>query len=379
MVKEKKLYDLLGVSPEASENELKKGYRKMALKYHPDKNKDNKSASEKFKEVSEAYEVLSDKEKREIYDTYGLEYVRRGGQPDMNGAAGGAGYGGFPGAGGAFPGGFPAGGGRTFTFTSGGPGGGAGGFKGFSASDPNDIFSRVFGGGMGGGMGGMHFDDEDIQKGGMPGGLGGRFGGMGGAGGFPQYGRRNTPSARSSAAPESELISKQLPVSLEDMFNGATKKLRIRRRLMDASGQSAQTEKVLEVNVKPGWKAGTKVKFSGEGDEQPDGRAQSIQFVIEEKPHDVFRRDGDNLHMDLQITLKEALTGWQKQVTTIDGKKINVSHSGPTQSGWKSKYPGQGMPISKRPTERGDLIISVVVMIPASLTPLQKEKLAEIL
>lgn len=127
MVKDKQLYDLLGVATDANENEIKKAYRKAALKYHPDKPTGD---TEKFKQISEAFDILSNSEKRQLYDNYGLEAARRGGlaPEDMQsggGAPGGGGAGGFPGG---FPGGFggaagQGGGGTPFTFASGAPGG----------------------------------------------------------------------------------------------------------------------------------------------------------------------------------------------------------------------------------------------------------------
>src|SRR5271155_4379392 len=119
MVAETKLYDSLSISPSATADEIKKAYHKAALKYHPDKNKDKPNTAEKFKEVSQAYEVLSDPEKRKIYDQYGLDFLTRGGAPPPPppGAEemGGGGFGGIPGG---FPGfgGMPPGGTRTFSF-----------------------------------------------------------------------------------------------------------------------------------------------------------------------------------------------------------------------------------------------------------------------
>ncbi|KAF4944293.1 hypothetical protein FSARC_14705, partial [Fusarium sarcochroum] len=128
MVKETKLYDTLNVKPDSSQDEIKKGYKKAALKWHPDKNKDSPDAAEKFKECSQAYEILSDPEKRKIYDQYGLEFLLRGGTAQPEAGAGGNPFaaGGMPGGfnGFNFEGGMPSGGGtRTFHFNTGGGGG----------------------------------------------------------------------------------------------------------------------------------------------------------------------------------------------------------------------------------------------------------------
>ncbi|KAI5301482.1 hypothetical protein KEM56_001676, partial [Ascosphaera pollenicola] len=177
MVAETKLYDTLSVSPTASQDEIKKAYKKAALKHHPDKNKNDPKAAEVFKDVSQAYEILSDPQKRKLYDQYGLEFILRGGHEAPPPGDDGAGAGGFAGG---FPGGFPGGGfqmpgGGTFHFTS--TGGGPSPFEFHDANDTfknfahetndPDIFSTFFG---------------NLGGGGIPG-MGGR-GGMGGMGGM---------------------------------------------------------------------------------------------------------------------------------------------------------------------------------------------------
>ncbi|KAJ1888473.1 Molecular chaperone (DnaJ super), partial [Kickxella alabastrina] len=236
----KDYYAILAVSKDASEDEIKKAYRKLALKWHPDRHQDDKATADgKFKEISEAYEVLSDKSKRQIYDQFGEEGLKGGG-----GAPGG---GGPPGGGGGFPGG------GSFSFTSGGPGG----FGGFHPSNPEDIFAQLFGGmgGMGGGHGG-HGGHGGGHGGGsqfmdVDGGLGGMFGG--GGGGMPQR-------MQSSSARRPQEVTRQLAVSLEDLYKGCTKKLKVTRRVRGGDGVVRTTEKVLQVDIKPGWKAGTKVR-----------------------------------------------------------------------------------------------------------------------
>lgn len=366
MVVETKLYDALSVSPTATQDEIKKGYRKAALKWHPDKNKDNPNAAEKFKEVSQAYEVLSDPEKRKVYDQYGLEFLLRGGQApppgaeDMGGMPGG-GFGGMPG--GFSFGGMPGGGGggtRSFHFSTNGG-------QGFSFSDPNDIFAQF-------GRSGAAGDDDDIFNL-----LGGAFGG-GGRGGAGS--RRSTanfsPRQARPPTPEVTVIERQLPVTLEELFKGAHKKLKIKRKTFNAQGQRTTEDKILEMDIKPGLKAGSKIKFSGVGD-QEEGGTQDMHFIVTEKPHATLTRDGDNLKTTVELSLKEALTGWRKTVTTIDGKQLPVSGSGPTQPGYEERFPGLGMPISKKPSERGDFIVQVKVNFPLTLTAAQKAKIKDAL
>lgn len=363
-------YKTLGVSKSADDGEIKKAYRKLALKYHPDRNKDA-GAEEQFKKVNEAFEVLSDKNKRTVYDQYG-EAGLKGGMPGA-----GAGEGGMPGGNpfagaGGMPGGF------SFSSTGGNPFGGGGGFQ---PQDPNDIFSAFFGGsnpfgGGGGGMGGMPGGfgggAGGASMGGMPGGF--QFADMGGMGGFGSPGTKR--GAR--AAQEAEIVTRPLSVALEDVFKGATKKLKVTSRSLSATGQQTSADKVLEVVIKPGFKAGTKFSFPNSGDEKPDGTVQTIQFVLEDKPHPRFKREGDDLRYDLELELVDALCGYERIVETIDGKKIKVSASGPAQNGQETRYPGLGMPNSKT-GQRGALVVTTRVKMPASLSQQQKTELKRIL
>ncbi|KAK1983472.1 hypothetical protein LZ30DRAFT_653657 [Colletotrichum cereale] len=376
MVKETKLYDQLSVSPTATQDEIKKGYRKAALKYHPDKNKDNPQAAEKFKECSQAYEILSDPEKRKTYDDYGLEFLLRGGAaPPPDGA------GGNPFAAGGMPGGFdfgsggmPGGGGaRTFRFSTGGGNGG-----GFNFSSADDVFAEFMrsgaAGGMGGGGGGGGGMDDfaDIFT---------TFGGGGAqrGGGRSQRMRSGFGDVRPrESTPEVTTVERPLPLTLEELFRGVTKKMKIKRKTFDESGKRMTTDTVLEVPIKPGLKKGSKIKFKGVGD-QEEGGQQDLHFIVEEKPHPLFVREDNDLIHTVDLDLKEALTGWKRTVTTIDGKQLNLDKNGPTQPGSTDRYPGLGMPISKKPGTRGDFIIKYNVKFPTTLTAAQKEKLREIL
>ncbi|KAJ4324213.1 Molecular chaperone (DnaJ super) [Neodidymelliopsis sp. IMI 364377] len=370
MVKETKLYDSLGVSSTATQEEIKKAYRKAALKWHPDKNKDNPQAAEKFKECSQAYEILSDPEKRQTYDQYGLEFILRGGQAAPEGAeAEGnpfAGGGGFPFAGAG--GGMPGGGARTFHFSTGG-----GGANGFNFSNPESIFSEFLRGQGGGGMG----DDDDF--GGFGGfGMGGMPGGMGGSRGSRGSGARFS-GGRRAPEPEVTVVEKPLAVTLEELFNGTTKKLKIKRKTYDqATGKQSTQDRILEVPIKKGLKAGSKIKFSDVGD-QVEGGTQDLHFVVSEKPHPLFTREGDDIKRTIELDLKEALTGWRRTVQTIDGKQLSVGSGGPTGPTWTERYPNLGMPKSKKPAERGEFVVGVKIKFPTSLTTQQKDQLKTIL
>lgn len=370
MVRETKLYDQLGIQPSATQDEIKKAYRKAALKWHPDKNKDNPQAAEKFKECSQAYEILSDPEKRTTYDQYGLEFILRGGVPQPEGPSGGAGGNPFEGMGGAGgAGGFPfsqaggmPGGTRSFHFSTGG------GSNGFNFSNADDIFSeflRSSGGGMGGG--GEDYSAFDDFMGGRPGGMGGQKRG----------GRFN--GSRRAPEPEVTVVEKPLAVSLEELYNGTTKKMKIKRKTYDQStGKQSTQDRILEVPIKKGLKAGSKIKFSDVGD-QVEGGTQDLHFIISEKPHAMFTREGDDIKHIIELDLKEALTGWRRTVQTIDGKQLSVGSGGPSGPTWTERYPNLGMPKSKKPGERGDFVVGVKIKFPTSLTTKQKEDLAKIL
>ena len=264
-------------------------YRKAALKYHPDKNKDNPEAIEKFKECSQAYEILSDPEKRKLYDQYGLEVLLRGGGAPPPESAGGN-----PFAAGGMPGGFngfnfegmPAGGGggggggtRSFHFSTGGGGGGGGAPGGFSFNNPEDIFAEFMrqqgGGARGGGGEDEEFPSLFSQFGGAGAHRGGRSSRVRSSATFPGQPRNR------ETTPEVTTVERPLPLTLEELYNGVTKKMKIKRKTYDESGKRVQTDQILEVPIKPGLKKGSKIKFNGVGDQVEGGR-QDLHFIVEE-------------------------------------------------------------------------------------------------
>ena len=170
-----------------------------------------------------------------------------------------------------------------------------------------------------------------------------------------------------------------MAVSLEDLYKGVTKRLKVTRKVSGTGGRSS--DKILTVDVKPGWKAGTKIRFPREGDEYPNGAIQDIVFTLEEKPHPTFTRRGDDLVVEVELTLVEALSGFSKTVKTLDGKTLPISASSSRviQPGQEERFPGEGMPISKKPGQKGDLVVKFVVKFPASLTAEQREGLKKVL
>ena len=158
------------------------------------------------------------------------------------------------------------------------------------------------------------------------------------------------------------------------MYNGATKRLKITRKQIDESGRVIQSENVLEVNIKPGWKAGTKIRFPNAGDELVPGQAQTIVFVIEEKPHPIYKRDGDDLFAELELNIVEAFTGFSRELPTIDGRtlKITSSPGEVIQPGQVKLFPREGMP-NQRTGVKGNLRVKLNVKFPKTVTKEQQE------
>ena len=283
--------------------------------------------------------------------------------------------GGMPGFGGfgGMPGGVGGGGGggaRTFHFST------NGGSGGFNFSDPSSIFSEFVRGGaanMGDDADFMsNFGSSSSRRGG---------GGGGGSGRFSSGSARERAAPARPATPEVTTVEKPLPVSLEELYYGTTKKMKIKRKTFDdGTGKRKLEDKILEVAVKPGWRVGTKITFRGVGDQDESGGVQDLQFTVTEKPHERFRREGDDLVCPVELDLKEALTGWKRTIATIDGRQVPVSGGGPTAPGFRETFPHLGMPKPKSKSgERGDMVVEVKVKFPASLTVAQKSHLKEVL
>lgn len=237
-------------------------------------------------------------------------------------------------------------------------------------------------GGLGGMRGASMFDDDDMggtspfssfrtTSGRMPGGMddtgGVRF-------------TRTQSQSQSSPKTETREITRPLKLSLEDIYGGTTKRMKVSRRRLDGSTE----EKVLEIAVQPGWKEGTKVRFPRAGNENPDGSSPDLVFVVEDKQHVRFSRSGNDLIARVEIPLVEALTnesGSKKQLEHLDGRKLQVLvPPGVVKPGQETRIAGEGMPTrGKGATGKGDLLVRWDVKFPDRLTPAQKEGVRRVL
>ncbi|KAG8383129.1 hypothetical protein BUALT_Bualt05G0152600 [Buddleja alternifolia] len=302
-------YNILKVSKNATEEDVKKSYKRLAMKWHPDKNAVNtKEAEAKFKQISEAYDVLSDPQKRQIYDVYGEEGLKSGLYPPPS----------------------PK---ESY-------GGGGRGFK-FSPRDAEDIFEEFFGGFDGG-------------KGKSSGGGGGRV-------------------------KKAAVMETKLPCSLEELYKGSRRKMKISRIVLDDSGKPITVEEVLAIHIKPGWKKGTKITFPEKGNHEAGSAPGDLIFVVDEKAHPIFRRDGNDLIITQKISLLDALTGKTLNITTLDGRDLSLTLSNIIKPGHEMVIENEGMPISKEPGKNGNLRIKFDVKFPSRLTADQKSDLRRVL
>ncbi|WP_374530535.1 DnaJ C-terminal domain-containing protein [Novosphingobium sp.] len=290
-------YSILGVARSASEKEVKSAYRKLAKEFHPDRNADNPKAAERFSEITRAYDLLSDKDKRARFDRGEIDID---GNPTM-----GYGFGGGAGPGGGF---------------GGGMGGGRGGFEGFASEgiDLGDIFDGLFGGARGGGAG-------------MGGGFGG---GMGGG--------------RGRAAPRGANVQYKLGVSLPDAALLATQRITL------ADG------KTIDLKLPAGVEDGTQMRLAGKGEPGPGGNGDAL-VTIQLQPHTFYKRDGDNIRLDLPISLDEAVHGAKVKVPTVEGAVMLTLAPG-TSSGKTLRLKGKGF--TRKDGTRGDQLVTVEVQLP---------------
>jgi len=334
-------YATLKVGNGASSDDIKKAYRRLAMKWHPDKNPNNrKEAEANFKRISEAYEVLSDSEKRAIYDQYGEEGLKGQFAPPSPSSSG---------------------------FSNGN------GFK-FHPKDADDIFAEFFGataypnmGSTSGRPGGSRFNDKPngFQQGNSA---------------FTSFRDPLRDRGGSSAVPRKDPpIESKLKCTLEELYNGAVRKMKISRDVLNGSGKTVTIQEVLSIEIKPGWKKGTKVTFPEKGNQQLGVVAADLIFVIDEKPHDLFKREGNDLVLVQKISLVEALTGCCITIPTLSGKKLNLTFNDIIYPGYEKIIPKEGMPIAKEHGRKGNFRIKFEIRFPSRLSPEQKAGIKRIL
>lgn len=329
-------YNILKVNRNASEEDLRKAYRRLAMIWHPDKNlgTNKYEAEAKFKQISEAYDVLSDPQKRQIYDLYGEEALKTGQVPPP-----------------------PRGGPHNMRNPHPNPS-----FR-FNPRDAEDIYAELFGASSSENTGRARKTRDGFFRSTTNGGA--EFSGAGNSG---------TGGLRKAAPVENALLC-----SLEDLYKGAKKKMKISRTVLDASGKLRTLEEILTIDIKPGWKKGTKVTFPEKGNEEPGIIPADLVFVIEEKPHHVYVRDSNDLTVNQEISLLEALTGKTLELTTLDGRNLIIPLTDIVKPGHEIVVPNEGMPISKEPRKKGNLRIKIDVKYPTRLTEAQKSDLRRVL
>ena len=363
----KDYYKILGVAKSATTKDIKKKYRKLARKYHPDVNPDNPEAEKKFKEINEAYEVLKDKEKRQKYDEFGQYYDKVG-----SGAGG-------PGGGYWHPGGGSGGGGYTYTNVDLGDlgsifGGGSGG-GGFS-----DFFQSMFGGQMGGSQTGGSRRRTSQSAGPDFGSYGYDFGGMG-----------QTPTKGRDEEFEIQL-------TLEEAAKGTSKNIQLTKQsaCSQCGGRgvlgnsmcpachgrgTVSTPRRLEVNIPPGVQNGSKIRMKGEGEVNPaGGRPGDLYLVVKLKSHPYYELKDGNLYVDVPVLASEAVLGAEVDIPTLKGK-VSMRIPPGTQNGRILRLRGQGFPKLKNPEQFGDFYVRIKIVIPDNITDEEKklyEKLNEL-
>ena len=304
-------YDVLGVPRSGSEKEIRQAYRKLARQYHPDLNPNDKQAETKFKEIGQAYEVLSDPEKRKQYDRWGPDFEKYE-QARKAGASTGASGSGF--------------GSGPYTWTS-----GSGGYGGSTTTIDDENLGSLF----------------DQILGGM--------------------GRGTGPGRRGPARGED--FEHPTTLTLEEAFTGATRLIQI----TPASG-APQT---IETKIPAGVQDGQQVRIAGKGGPGINGGAPGdLYLVVTVRPHPTFKREGDDLTVQVEVPLYTAILGGEVLVPTLKGSRLALRIGPEMQNGQRIRLAGQGMPTTSG--ARGDLYAEVRIAMPRELSDRERELFQEL-
>lgn len=359
MAEKRDYYEVLGVSKTASEQEIKSAFRKKAKEFHPDLNKDDPNAAEKFKEAQEAYSVLSDESKRKMYDQYGHAGVGNGGP----GAEGFGGYSNFDGAGFDF--------GDIFDSIFGGSAGGFGGFSNFGggssrqtsrATRGSDILMRM----------NLTFDEaiygcekkfnldvvEDCDE-------------CHGHGGFDREECKTCHGQGTITTQQNTILGSFMSRTTCPDCNGTGHTYK--RKCSECNGKGKiKKNKKLTINISEGINTGDRQRVSGKGNPGTNGGENGdlyIEFVVSD--HDYFVRDNDDIYLEVPLTLTEAVLGCKKEIPTLYGNvKLNISAG--TNSGDKQRIKGKGVNNSYR-RHKGDMYVVFKVYTPKRLSREQKQ------
>lgn len=323
---EKDYYLILNVPRSATKEEIKKAYKLLAFKFHPDRN-DNPEAEESFKEVVEAYTILSDDEKRHQYDSRESHFY------------------------------------TNFKYTRNGPV-----FKTTSSNyeyqDPRTFIDDFFDESyitemMNGFTPFVHGSDRSNPR---------------KTRSFEDNGTNFIPTPNKKSKRKDPAVEKELLLSLEEIFTGATKRFKTSRKVYNQLGNYSVEEKILVVDVMPGWKEGTNIAFPCEGDRKPGFEPADVVFKLKDRTHKHFTRDSENnLIYCCKMSLRDALVGSSVEIPTIDGKTLRINHDRMVQPGTQKIIKGEGLPRQKNPSARADLIIKYDIFFPNYLSPQQRQ------
>ncbi len=345
-------YEILGVNKSAKKEEIKKAYRKLALKFHPDKNKGDKGAEEKFKEASEAYHVLSDDKRKTNYDQFG--------------------HAAFQGA------------------------GGQGGFGNFDFSSSfSDIFEDVFGDlgdfgfATGRARGRSNNRGNDLRYD-MSINLDDAFNGTEKKINYTTYKKCKTcsgsgakpgskPAICSYCGGQGKVRSSQGFFTIQQtcpQCSGEGEKITSPCGSCSGMGKTQSSESI-SVKIPKGVDDGTRIRLSGKGEAgNKGGGSGDLYLFVSVEPHSIFKRSEENLYYELPVSIADAALGTTVEVPSIDGGKTKIKIPSGTQSGKQLRLKGKGMPILRR-NINGDLYIRIITEVPTSLTKRQKELLSE--
>ncbi|WP_149273805.1 DnaJ C-terminal domain-containing protein [Pareuzebyella sediminis] len=297
-------YSILGVKRDAGEKEIKKAYRKLAIQYHPDKTKGDKASEEKFKEISEAYQVLGNAEKRKQYDALGSDWEHF--------QQSGASYDDFMNQRRQYRQDQNRGQNRRYEYTSGSEGFEEG--SGFS-----DFFEAFFGGGGQRGRTSHDFPGADV--------------------------------------------SGEIAISFMEAYTGT-------ERLLDVDGNK------IKMKIKPGAYTGLQLRAKGKGQKGTGTKRGDLYVNVRVEPHPIFKRDGNDLNVEIPVDVFKAMLGGKQEVITLSGK-VNITIPEGTQNGKKVRLKGKGMPVYGKSGHYGDLYVTLSVELPKNLSPKQKELLKQ--